>query len=78
MHVFSGLGASDFDALFAILVGAVSTDYIGAVERERNAVYAASHPGERVLAYPIVSVPESDERVTSTDGNEGTVRGVLD
>lgn len=77
MHVFSSLGASNLDALFAVLVRTVGTDYIGAVERERDAVYAASHSGERVLAYPIMGVPESDKRVASTDSQEGTVGRVL-
>lgn len=78
MHVFSGLGASNLDALFAVLVRTVGAGDVSAVERERDAVYAAGHSGECVLAYPIVGIPESYERVASTDSQERTVGRVLD
>lgn len=76
MHVLARGGACDLDALLAVLVRAVRADDVGPVEAERDVVRAARHGGERVLADPVVGVPEGDEGVAAADGEVGSVWAV--
>lgn len=78
MDVLARLSTSNLETFVAVTISAVGADDICTVKGEGEAVNAAGHGGESVLADPVVGVPERYQGVATAYGEEVARRRMLD